>query len=214
MDRFLGLSLPGADELIGLARVARLARHTAQRDRRSTKSWWTPLPPAHTLRLLAMPEALRRFAGVLDRLQERHRWMAERFGGAWRPDAGDALIAGLEAQGREIEELLRDPERCRLVWVMLPEALSLAETRDSLASLDAAGIPVREVMVNRVAAPRRRRCPPAPRAPPGRGGGDRGRSGRPSRVASCGSFPKRRGSRGDRWRCGGWEGGWRTPIEG
>ncbi len=109
-------------------------------------------PTAHTLRLLAMPEALRRFAGVLDHLQERHRWMAERFGGAWRPDASDELIAGLEAEGKEIEELLRDPERCRIVWVTLPEALALEETRDALAALDAAGIPVREVIVNRMPA--------------------------------------------------------------
>ncbi|HEY0512957.1 MAG TPA: TRC40/GET3/ArsA family transport-energizing ATPase [Thermoanaerobaculia bacterium] len=157
VDRFLGLALPGADELIAwieLARLARLVQETAACDEVVVDA----APTAHTLRLLAMPEALRRFAGVLDRLQERHRWMAERFGGAWRPDASDALIAGLEAQGREIEERLRDPERCRLVWVMLPEALSLAETRDALASLDAAGIPVWEVVVNRV-------------LPPGSGGG-------------------------------------------
>jgi len=107
-------------------------------------------PTAHTLRLLAMPESLRRFAEVLDRMQDRHRLMAERFGGAWRPDESDALIASLETQGREIEEKLRDPQRSALVWVMLPEALSLAETRDALARLDEAGLPVREVIVNRV----------------------------------------------------------------
>ena len=107
-------------------------------------------PTAHTLRLLAMPEALRRFAGALDDLQERHRWMAQRFGGAWRPDASDDLIAGLEAAGKEIEELLRDPERCRIVWVTLPESLALEETRDGLAALDTAGIPVCEVVVNRM----------------------------------------------------------------
>ena len=35
---------------------------------------------------------------------------------------------------------------------MLPEMLSLEETRDALAVLDEAGIPVREVIVNRVSA--------------------------------------------------------------
>ena len=53
--------------------IARLARRTGC----STRSIVDAAPTAHTLRLLAMPEALRRFAGVLDRLQERHRWMAE-----------------------------------------------------------------------------------------------------------------------------------------
>jgi arsenite-transporting ATPase len=107
-------------------------------------------PTAHTLRLLAMPESLRRFAEVLDRMQDRHRLMAERFGGAWRPDDSDALISSLETQGREIEEKLRDPQRSALFWVLLPEALSLAETRDALAHLDEAGLPIREVIVNRV----------------------------------------------------------------
>jgi arsenite-transporting ATPase len=151
VDRFLGLSLPGADELMAWLEIARLARRTA-RDEVLDEVIVDAAPTAHTLRLLAMPEALRRFAAVLDHLQERHRWMAERFGGAWRPDASDALVADLEAQGREIEERLRDPERCGIFWVMLPEILSLEETRDALAALDVAGIPVREVIVNRVTA--------------------------------------------------------------
>ncbi|HEY4564049.1 MAG TPA: ArsA family ATPase, partial [Thermoanaerobaculia bacterium] len=148
VDRFLALSLPGADELMAWLEVARLARKTA-RDEVFDEVIVDAAPTAHTLRLLAMPEAIRRFAGVLDRLQERHRWMAERFGGVWRPDETDALAADLAAQGKEIEERLRDPERCRVYWVMLPEILSLEETRDALAVLDEAGIPVREVIVNR-----------------------------------------------------------------
>jgi arsenite-transporting ATPase len=146
VDRFLDLALPGADELIAWIELARLARQDEV-----DEVVVDAAPTAHTLRLLAMPEALRGFAGALDRLQERHRWMAGRFG-TWQADAGDELIAGLGARGREIGELLRDPERCRVTWVLLPEALSLAETRDALAALDAAGIPVREVVVNRVLA--------------------------------------------------------------
>jgi arsenite-transporting ATPase len=149
VERFLDLSLPGADELMAWLEIARLAR-AAGGEKRFDLVVVDAAPTAHTLRLLAMPEALRRFAGALDHLQERHRWMAERFGGAWTPDASDALISALEAEGKEIEELLRDPERCQVVWVMLPEILSLEETRDALAALDEAGIPVSEVIVNRV----------------------------------------------------------------
>ncbi|HET7041742.1 MAG TPA: ArsA family ATPase, partial [Gemmatimonadales bacterium] len=149
VDRFLALSLPGADELMAWLEVARLARQTAC-DEVFDQVIVDAAPTAHTLRLLAVPEAIRRFAGVLDRLQERHRWMAERFGGVWRPDESDALAADLAAQGKEVEERLRDPERCQVFWVMLPEVLSLEETRDALAVLDREGIPVREVIVNRV----------------------------------------------------------------
>ncbi len=157
VDCFLSLALPGADELIAwieIARLVRLVQESAALDQVVVDA----APTAHTLRLLAMPEALRRFAGVLDHLQERHRWMAESFGGGYRPDSSDAFVAGLAAQGREIEQRLRDPGCCHLVWVMLPEALSLAETRDALASLDAAGIPVREILVNRVLPPGEEGC--------------------------------------------------------
>jgi arsenite-transporting ATPase len=159
VDRFLGLSLPGADELMAWLEIARLAKRTA-RGEVFDEVIVDAAPTAHTLRLLAMPEALQRFAGVLDRLQERHRWMAERFGGGvYRPGDGDALIAGLEEQGKEIEERLRDPERCHVFWVTLPEILALEETRDALAALDGAGIPVREVIVNRVLPPGGDDCP-------------------------------------------------------
>ena len=145
VERFLDLALPGSDELLAWLEVDRLAAETD-----CEEVVVDAAPTAHTLRLLAMPEALSGLARVLDRMQDRHRLLAERFGGAWRPDENDELIADLETQGREIAARLRDPERSSLFWVMLPEALSLAETRDALAVLDEAGIPVREVIVNRV----------------------------------------------------------------
>ncbi|HKV08301.1 MAG TPA: ArsA family ATPase, partial [Thermoanaerobaculia bacterium] len=145
VDRLLGLDLPGADELAALLALPRLARETG-----CDEVVVDTAPTAHTLRLLALPESLRRFAETLDRLQGRHRWMAERFGGTYRPDETDAFVAEIEAEGRDLEAMLRDPERSELVWVMLPEALSVAESRDAVAALAAEGIRVREIVVNRV----------------------------------------------------------------
>ena len=154
VERFLELDLPGADELMAWLELGRLERATE-----CDEIVMDTAPTAHTLRLLAMPESLRRFAHVLDRMEERHRFMAERFGGVWQPDESDALIADLEAEGRGIAERLRDPQRSGLLWVMLPEALALAETRDALASLDANGLSAREVIVNRVLPPESDACP-------------------------------------------------------
>ena len=154
VERFLDLALPGADELISWLELDRLARQTAP-----DEVVVDAAPTAHTLRLLASPAALSAFAEVLDRLQERHRLMAESFGGSWRPDASEALITDLDSQGREIERRLRDPQQSSLHWVMLPEALSLAETVETLAALDAAGLPVREVIVNRILPPGGEACP-------------------------------------------------------
>jgi arsenite/tail-anchored protein-transporting ATPase len=148
VDRLLDLTPPGGDELIAWLEIDRLARETG-----CDEVVVDAAPTAHTLRLLASPETLRRFAALLDRLEDRHREMAAHFGGAWHPDAGDALIADLEAEGRTLEERLRDPEATSLVWVLLPEALSVAETEDALATLGKAGIPVQELIVNRVSPP-------------------------------------------------------------
>ncbi len=154
VERFLALALPGADELISWLEIGRLERETA-----CAEVVVDAAPTAHTLRLLASPEALRGFAEILDRMQQRHRVVAERLGGAWRPDDSDELIADLESEGRGIAERLRDPQRSFLRWVMLPEALSLAETLETLAVLDEAGLPVREVIVNRVLPPGEDACP-------------------------------------------------------
>jgi len=151
VDRLLGLSLPGADELAGLMELTRLARESGARET-VVEVVVDTAPTAHTLRLMEVPGLLQRFAGILDALGERHRILAESFGtGGRQPDLTDELIAEIEEEGREMGELLRDPARSSFAWVLLPEALSIAETRDALAALDETGIPVSEVIVNRVA---------------------------------------------------------------
>src|SRR4029079_10934712 len=99
VERFLELSLPGADELLAWLELERLIQETG-----CDEVVVDAAPTAHTLRLLAMPEALSGLARVLDRMQDRHRLLAERFGGVWRPDESDELISDLEAQGRRIAE--------------------------------------------------------------------------------------------------------------
>jgi arsenite-transporting ATPase len=146
VDGFLDLTLPGGDELIAWLEIDRLARETD-----CDEVVVDTAPTAHTLRLLASPDTLRRFAALLDRLDDRHREMAAHFG-AWKPGASESLIADLEAEGRSLEERLRDPKTTTLTWVLLPEALAIAETKDALAALDEAGIPVRDLIVNRVLA--------------------------------------------------------------
>jgi arsenite-transporting ATPase len=149
VDRLLGLSLPGADELMGMLELARLARESDVQEVVVDTA-----PTAHTLRLLQVPALLQRFARGLDDLEERHRVMAERFGSVHRPDRADELIASIEEEGRGLAEHLR--ERASFTWVLLPEALAIAETRDALAALDEAGITVAELIVNRVIPSRHR----------------------------------------------------------
>jgi arsenite/tail-anchored protein-transporting ATPase len=148
VDRFLSLSLPGTDELIGLLELGRLSR-TAPFDDVVVDT----APTGHTLRLLQMPETLRQIAAVLDDMQAKHRFLARSLGGGYRADSADSLIAEVEREAAEIAALLRDPARASFSWVMLPEVLSLAESRDGVAGLRKAQVAVGEIVVNRVTPP-------------------------------------------------------------
>ena len=153
VERFLSLSLPGTDELIGLLELSRLAR-VAPVDVVVVDT----APTGHTLRLLQMPETLRQIASVLDDMQAKHRFLARSLGGSYGGDSADALIAEVEEEAAAILALLRDPERTTFSWVMLPEALSREETRDGIAGLHRAGITVSEIVVNRATPPPPGRC--------------------------------------------------------
>jgi arsenite-transporting ATPase len=153
VGRFLGLSLPGVDELIGLLELERLARVKPY-----DEVIVDTAPTGHTLRLLEMPETLRRIAAVLDDMQAKHRFLAASLGGAHRADTADRLVEEIDADGKALADLLRDPGRCAFSWVVLAERLALEEARDGVRHLDEAGIHVGEIIVNRV-TPATTGCP-------------------------------------------------------
>ena len=142
--RLLKLSLPGIDEVIGLIEVVRLAEgfETVVVD---------TAPTGHTLRLLASPQLLGRVASLLDGLHSHHRTVVSALRGSYREDAADALIADLRRDGASLAALLRDTATA-ISWVTLPEPMALEETADAIAALDAQGIAVRRLIVNRVTA--------------------------------------------------------------
>jgi arsenite/tail-anchored protein-transporting ATPase len=144
-DALLNLPIPGVDELVGLVEIMRMAASAAY-----DVVIVDTAPTGHTLRLLAAPATVASVADILDALQAEHRAMREQFARRGRPEAADRLIALIAGEARETGERLRDRERTAFEWVMLPEALSLAESADGVAALDRARIPVRDVIVNRV----------------------------------------------------------------
>jgi arsenite-transporting ATPase len=107
-------------------------------------------PTGHTLRLLAAPETVAAMAGVLDALQEDHRFIRERIAGSLRAEDADRLIALIAQQAADVGSMLRDPRRASFHWVTLPERLSVAKAADGIAALTAAGIAVGHIDVNRV----------------------------------------------------------------
>jgi arsenite-transporting ATPase len=173
VDALLDLSIPGVDELVGVLEIARLAgldcaarggegegaphkgRDGARRNAlRPVHSYDLVVvdtaPTGHTLRLLAAPQAVAAVAEALDALQEQHRVIRDQLARVGRPDASDRLIALLARQARETADLLQAPQRTTFHWVTLPERLALAESADGIAELEARGMRVAEVVINRL----------------------------------------------------------------
>ena len=108
--------------------------------------------------MLNMPGTLREIAGVFDAMQAKHRVMVEALRGGWTPDAEDAVIEGIDRDGRDLAALLRDPARVRLSWVTLPEQMAIEETADAAAALASAGLTLHGIIVNRITPEPERRC--------------------------------------------------------
>jgi arsenite-transporting ATPase len=152
VERFLGLPVPGVDELLALVEVRRIAEEGGYQEVVVDTA-----PTGHTLRMLAMPGSLRRMAAVLDAMQEKHRVLSRSLG-RYRPDAAEELIEEIEREGEELERLLRDPQRVSFSWVTVAEPLAVAESADGIAALESQGIRVDELIVNRLTKPPRARC--------------------------------------------------------
>ena len=144
VERLLSLSLPGVDELVGLVELRRLAR-VRDYDRVVVDT----APTGHTLRLLEMPETLRRFAEVLDDMHAKHRFLATSLGGRWRPDFADEVIGEVERDASELRALLTDAKSASFTWVTLLEPLPLDETEDGVRAIEALGVSVANIVANR-----------------------------------------------------------------
>jgi len=145
INRFLELSLPGMDELIAFLEISDwIERQTYDRIIVDTA------PTGHTLRLLAMPEFIRKWLEALDVLLAKHRYMKKLFRGSYERDELDRFIEDLAASVRKMNVLLVDRQRCCFVPVMIAEKMSIDETLDLMAELKRLKIPARDVIVNRL----------------------------------------------------------------
>ncbi len=137
--------LPGAQEVLALLEV---------RDQATSGEYDVIVvdcaPTAETLRLLALPEALRWY---FDRLYPAHRRLARSVRPLLPGLPGDGVIAAVErlyTQLAAVQELLTDPATTSVRLVLTPESVVLAEARRTFTSLALYGFAVDGVVANRV----------------------------------------------------------------
>ena len=145
INRFLELSLPGLDELMAFLEISAWVE-----ERRYDCIIVDTAPSGHTLRLLSMPEFLRNWLAMLDTLLAKHRYMRWVFAHTEQADGPDVFLQDLAASVKGMEEILQDPARCLFVPVMLAERMSLRETILIITEAQRLGIPVNDVVVNKL----------------------------------------------------------------
>ncbi|KAB1192228.1 TRC40/GET3/ArsA family transport-energizing ATPase [Haloferax sp. MBLA0076] len=143
-------SMPGADEAAAMQQLLEYLD-----DPRFERVVIDTAPTGHTLRLLELPEMMDSMLGRIVRMRERFSGMMDSvkgmFGGG--PDDPQAGMADLDELRERIERLravLRDPSKTDFRVVMIPEEMSVVESKRLVARLDEFGIPVQTLVVNRV----------------------------------------------------------------
>jgi arsenite-transporting ATPase len=146
IDELLNLSLPGLDEVMSLFELSELDRKGAY-----AHIVVDTAPSGHTSRLLRLPEVFTRMVHALDRMGDKHRYMIEHF--ARRrvvADEVDLFLRDLTARIQSVRNLLYDPRQTDFTLVTIPEAMSVRETERYLSLLREQGVPVTDLIVNRV----------------------------------------------------------------
>ena len=146
INELLNLSLPGLDEVMSLFELSELDRAGQY-----AHIVVDTAPSGHTSRLLRLPEVFDRMVKALDLMGDKHRYIIAQF--ARRKVVADEVDLFLRDLSRRIEsvrKLLHDQEQTRFALVTIPEAMSVRETERYFALLSEQGVPVRDLIVNRV----------------------------------------------------------------
>ena len=146
INELLSLSLPGLDEVMSLFELSEL-----DREGKYAHIVIDTAPSGHTSRLLRLPEVFARMVKALDLMGDKHRYILAHFARR-KPvaDEVDLFLRDLSQRIESVRNLLHDKEQTSFTLVTIPEAMSVRETERYLALLREQGVPVRDLIVNRV----------------------------------------------------------------
>ncbi|QLG48276.1 ArsA family ATPase [Natrinema halophilum] len=154
MDALFGGAMPGADEAAAMQLLLEYMD-----DDRFDRVIIDTAPTGHTLRLLQLPEIMDTMMGRLVQFRQRIGGMIDgvkgMFGGDEVPDDGEDLedLQELRERIERLRAALRDPARTDFRIVMIPEEMSVIESKRLRQQLGEFEIPVGTVVVNRVMEP-------------------------------------------------------------
>ena len=151
VNELLDLSLPGMDEVMALFELSQSDRANVY-----ARVVVDTAPSGHTARLLRLPDVFTRWIATLDRLSEKHRYIVAQFarGGRVREDEADAFLRDLSERVQRVRAMLYDGNQTAFTLVTVPEAMSVEEAVRYFALLGREGVPVTDLIINRIERPR------------------------------------------------------------
>jgi arsenite-transporting ATPase len=99
---------------------------------------------------LELPDFLDQLLAVFATFQAKHREVVRSLTGTYRPDEADAFLARLQSELEGGKARLTDPESTVAWLVLIPELLSVAETRRFCCQLLNRRVPLGGLLVNQV----------------------------------------------------------------
>ncbi|PYS93771.1 MAG: hypothetical protein DMF64_03105 [Acidobacteria bacterium] len=149
INELLDLSLPGMDEVMALFELSEL-----DRTNEFARIVVDTAPSGHTSRLLRLPDTFAHMVATLDRMSEKHRYIIAQFARRTRAplDEVDLFLRDLNERIARVRALLYDPAQTSFTLVTIPEAMAVEETARYLALLRDEGVPVTDLIINRVEA--------------------------------------------------------------
>jgi len=150
LDALLGGPMPGADEAAAMQKLLEFMD-----DDRFERVVVDTAPTGHTLRLLELPELMDTMVGRIMKLKQRFEGMIEGMKGMFGgenvdPEQGLDDLEELSERVERLRATLQDPSRTDFRVVMVPEEMSVFESKRLLGQLREFGVPVGTVVVNKV----------------------------------------------------------------
>ncbi|MDI6892502.1 MAG: ArsA family ATPase [Actinomycetota bacterium] len=155
---FLGFKLPGMEEMMILLEIVNLLKFGIFRPCEYDLVIWDTAPTGHTLRLLALPNKVLKWIELFNSSFCRYKGVSVgvaalgfNIPGRKAPKGNvHKFLDTLSKNLQKITTVLRNSQECEFISVTIPEALSILETERLLLALKQEGIPVRNIIVNRV----------------------------------------------------------------
>lgn len=145
IEDFFSLTIPGLDEMMAIIKLIDI-----QKEDKYDLIILDTAPTGHTLRLLNLPKDLARMVNLMNMMMLKHRYISRAFTGRYKKDECDDFLEMMGRDLKKVKMLFKNEQTTEFIPVAIPEPMYFDETDRLLKKLKKLGVPVRNVIINRL----------------------------------------------------------------